>query len=265
MFTNPLQFEIEYECLQTLQDGAYSTFLVFFKQNARLDGLAPTTLPLESYRATRENAHVLIALLGLIGVLVIFSSIRICASVLSCQEPRITRSLAAARRPGVAAHICWFCRVRRARPNAGQRARWSCQRRLLPLCIPGAPRIPSSWAVLRVCRRSPCSANYSLVLIIRLQAPSPVQFVFAARWACGCCKPSRAPAELRQSYRDLAQADPPNWGKIPQEDLLGVTIILLTCSYRKQARTPGTDPRHGPPAASPESVVVRETLAAGLA
>lgn len=32
------------------------------------------------------------------------------------------------------------------------------------------------------------------------------------------------------------QADAPNWTKIPQDDLIGVTIILLTCSYRNQVR-----------------------------
>mmetsp|Transcript_7432 Transcript_7432/g.27292 ORF Transcript_7432/g.27292 Transcript_7432/m.27292 type:complete len:157 (-) Transcript_7432:30-500(-) len=33
------------------------------------------------------------------------------------------------------------------------------------------------------------------------------------------------------SYRFVFQADPPNVSDLPQDDLLGVTIILLTCSY----------------------------------
>ena len=30
------------------------------------------------------------------------------------------------------------------------------------------------------------------------------------------------------------QADPPNQERIPREDAVGVTVILLTCSYRRQ-------------------------------
>jgi len=30
------------------------------------------------------------------------------------------------------------------------------------------------------------------------------------------------------------QADPPNPARIPREDVLGVTVVLLTCSYRQQ-------------------------------
>ena len=29
----------------------------------------------------------------------------------------------------------------------------------------------------------------------------------------------------------FAQADPPKWQNIPQDDILGVTVILLTCAY----------------------------------
>jgi histone chaperone ASF1 len=35
-------------------------------------------------------------------------------------------------------------------------------------------------------------------------------------------------------YRFVFQTDPPDFSKIPQEDVIGVTIILLTCSYRNQ-------------------------------
>ena len=31
-----------------------------------------------------------------------------------------------------------------------------------------------------------------------------------------------------------AQANPPNWEAVPQDDLLGVTVVLLTCSYNGQ-------------------------------
>eukprot|EP00850_Spirogloea_muscicola_P015626 SM000121S26023 [mRNA] locus=s121:320189:321420:- [translate_table: standard] len=33
------------------------------------------------------------------------------------------------------------------------------------------------------------------------------------------------------SFRFVFQADPPNPDKIPNEDLIGVTVLLLTCSY----------------------------------
>ena len=35
-------------------------------------------------------------------------------------------------------------------------------------------------------------------------------------------------------YRFVFQADPPDFTKIPGDDIVGVTIILLTCSYRDQ-------------------------------
>jgi len=35
-------------------------------------------------------------------------------------------------------------------------------------------------------------------------------------------------------YRFVFQADPPDFSKIPPDDVVGVTIILLTCSYRNQ-------------------------------
>ena len=36
------------------------------------------------------------------------------------------------------------------------------------------------------------------------------------------------------SYRFVFQADAPDPSRIPPEDLLGVTVVLLTCSYRGQ-------------------------------
>ena len=35
-------------------------------------------------------------------------------------------------------------------------------------------------------------------------------------------------------YRFVFQADPPNFAMLPSQDIVGVTIILLTCSYRNQ-------------------------------
>ncbi|KAH7297829.1 hypothetical protein KP509_25G014400 [Ceratopteris richardii] len=36
------------------------------------------------------------------------------------------------------------------------------------------------------------------------------------------------------NYRFVFQADPPDASKIPEEDILGVTVLLLTCSYQGQ-------------------------------
>ncbi|CAK9199852.1 hypothetical protein BDL97_12G085400 [Sphagnum fallax] len=33
------------------------------------------------------------------------------------------------------------------------------------------------------------------------------------------------------NYRFVFQAEPPELGKIPEEDIIGVTVLLLTCSY----------------------------------
>ncbi|KDD75923.1 ASF1-like histone chaperone [Helicosporidium sp. ATCC 50920] len=35
-------------------------------------------------------------------------------------------------------------------------------------------------------------------------------------------------------YRFVFQADPPDFSKIPSDDIVGVTVILLTCSYKAQ-------------------------------
>ena len=35
-------------------------------------------------------------------------------------------------------------------------------------------------------------------------------------------------------YRFVFQADPPNFSALPSSDIVGVTIILLTCSYKNQ-------------------------------
>ncbi|TYK02739.1 putative histone chaperone ASF1A [Cucumis melo var. makuwa] len=36
------------------------------------------------------------------------------------------------------------------------------------------------------------------------------------------------------NYRFVLQADPPDPSKIPEEDIIGVTVLLLTCSYMGQ-------------------------------
>lgn len=38
------------------------------------------------------------------------------------------------------------------------------------------------------------------------------------------------------SYKFVFQVDPPDESKIPEQDILGVTVILLTCSYNGKAR-----------------------------
>jgi len=36
------------------------------------------------------------------------------------------------------------------------------------------------------------------------------------------------------SYRFVFQAEPPNPSQLPQDDIVGVTVMLLTCSYNQQ-------------------------------
>ena len=38
------------------------------------------------------------------------------------------------------------------------------------------------------------------------------------------------------------QADPPDASKLPQEDIVGVTVLLLTCSYKEKVRLLGRVP-----------------------
>lgn len=38
----------------------------------------------------------------------------------------------------------------------------------------------------------------------------------------------------RGQYRFVFQADPPDFSRIPPDDVVGVTIILLTCSFKDQ-------------------------------
>ncbi len=82
--------------------------------------------------------------------------------------------------------------------------------------------------------------------------PGPFRFVFQARaapcvamsalarrgGACGRCAGSSAKV-LHGTLAELGahavrQADPPKWQNIPQDDILGVTVILLTCAYNGQ-------------------------------
>lgn len=47
---------------------------------------------------------------------------------------------------------------------------------------------------------------------------------------------------------DGAQADPPDPAKLPQDDILGITAVLLTCLYGDKVR-PSRCSRRRPPAA----------------
>ena len=50
------------------------------------------------------------------------------------------------------------------------------------------------------------------------------------------------------AFTQLAQADPPDASKLPQDDIVGVTVLLLTCSYKDRvclARMPRVlNPHH---------------------
>ncbi len=57
---------------------------------------------------------------------------------------------------------------------------------------------------------------------------------------------------------DGAQADPPDPAKLPQDDILGITAVLLTCLYGDKVR-PSPCFRRRPPAAL-LSAAVRKIL-----
>ena len=42
------------------------------------------------------------------------------------------------------------------------------------------------------------------------------------------------------------QADPPDFGRIPADDIVGVTVILLTCSYKEKVGGWGAAGRASP-------------------
>lgn len=44
--------------------------------------------------------------------------------------------------------------------------------------------------------------------------------------------PSRSHSTRNFSIHPLLQADPPDAGKLPPGDVVGVTALLLTCSYQ---------------------------------
>ena len=48
-------------------------------------------------------------------------------------------------------------------------------------------------------------------------------------------------------YRFVFEAKPPNTDKLPSEDVVGVTVVLLTCSYREQVRLECSPRPHHPP------------------
>ena len=75
-------------------------------------------------------------------------------------------------------------------------------------------------------------------------APGQYRFVFQVRGGVGHV--DREPETSRQTFqktltlwRSPVQADPPDFSKIPSADIVGVTVILLTCSYKNQARGKG--------------------------
>ena len=41
---------------------------------------------------------------------------------------------------------------------------------------------------------------------------------------------------VRAEGVDFLQADPPDSSKLPQDDIVGVTVLLLTCSYQTKVR-----------------------------
>ena len=86
--------------------------------------------------------------------------------------------------------------------------------------------------------------QYDQVLDTVLVGPVAVgayRFVFqVSAWGSPFCACGRSLAAADTSrppiFSSLRQADPPDCSKIPERDLVGVTVVLLTCSYHDQAR-----------------------------
>ena len=81
---------------------------------------------------------------------------------------------------------------------------------------------------------SPESEKYDQVLdsvLVGPVAPGSYRFVFQVRSIHHCC-PSFLSASKLKTLR--LQADPPNPAQLPQDDIVGVTVMLLTCSYNQQ-------------------------------
>ena len=50
---------------------------------------------------------------------------------------------------------------------------------------------------------------------------------------------SQLPASFMAEHALLVKADPPNPAQLPQDDIVGVTVMLLTCSYNQQVSMSG--------------------------
>ena len=78
----------------------------------------------------------------------------------------------------------------------------------------------------------------------RIASPQPPFLSAAPRTTCSCgsCGPKQtASLAIRQLTSSPyvpssfpLKADPPNPDLIPPEDLLGVTVVLITCSYKEK-------------------------------
>ena len=72
----------------------------------------------------------------------------------------------------------------------------------------------------------PPPPNPNLFTVGNLNLPYllPACLLCLPAWPVLCCCAAAAPL----------QADPPEFTKIPPDDIVGVTVILLTCSYKNQ-------------------------------
>ena len=88
-------------------------------------------------------------------------------------------------------------------------------------------------------RRNPSRRAELARCACRLRPKCAAAPLARSRQARGSCVPSvcdRAPCHRRMYTFRLfcVQADPPNFTQIPPDDVVGVTVILLTCSYKIQ-------------------------------
>ena len=83
---------------------------------------------------------------------------------------------------------------------------------------------------------SPESEKYDQVLdsvLVGPVAPGSYRFVFQVRGTSSVAV--SASWQLLSPLGFAVQADPPNPRQLPQDDIVGVTVMLLTCSYNQQA------------------------------
>ena len=117
-----------------------------------------------------------------------------------------------ARRPRMEDHLCGLGRVRGV---------WPGDRSAITVLRPSSIPRHSILCMSDLCQREDtCSSSRYSQQLLTLWCRLHKSFTLLVM------------AQQKISWILDAQADPPNPDKIPEADLVGVTVVLLTCSYR---------------------------------